>query len=273
MGDLESPSHDAHDLKKGLADDDASSGPYRLRRLFFRMTASCLCGVVCGFALEKGRVFQPGLVRDQMTWNKLALLKMYISACAVSMFSFSILSVMPHTHRYMSYVIRMHRIRLVDKGLVSSMIGGSLLGAGMMLSGASPGLALAQVGSKVDSSAFTRSYTTVIAQIPFLHQHRHFLRFRKGLGNWWQVSYCCGVVVGTFLSAVASESVGSVTGVPSVSAFFGGVLLLFGSSLAGGCDSGHGISGLALMAEHSIVAVPAIFLGGGITATIMKSWL
>lgn len=39
-----------------------------------------------------------------------------------------------------------------------------------------------------------------------------------------------------------------------------------GSRLASGCTSGHGLSGMALLAIQSIVAVPAMFAGGIITS-------
>jgi uncharacterized membrane protein YedE/YeeE len=38
-----------------------------------------------------------------------------------------------------------------------------------------------------------------------------------------------------------------------IAAFFGGVLLLFGARLAGGCTSGHMISGMSQLALSSFV--------------------
>lgn len=43
----------------------------------------------------------------------------------------------------------------------------------------------------------------------------------------------------------------------------GGILITFGGSLAGGCASGHGISGLSMLGISSLITVAAIF-GGGI---------
>jgi len=52
---------------------------------------------------------------------------------------------------------------------------------------------------------------------------------------------------------------------PSISAlnaFAGGCIMIFGARLAGGCTSGHGISGLATMGVASLVSVASMFAGG-----------
>tara|TARA_R110002060_G_scaffold18281_3_gene25215 strand:+ start:1225 stop:2055 length:831 start_codon:yes stop_codon:yes gene_type:complete len=49
-------------------------------------------------------------------------------------------------------------------------------------------------------------------------------------------------------------------------AIVGGVLLTFGSRLAGGCTSGHGISGMSQLSISSIITVVAMF-GGGVALT------
>lgn len=45
-------------------------------------------------------------------------------------------------------------------------------------------------------------------------------------------------------------------------AVLGGILMVFGGRLAGGCTSGHGISGLSTLSISSIVTVASIFAGG-----------
>ena len=47
-----------------------------------------------------------------------------------------------------------------------------------------------------------------------------------------------------------------------VSIVGGGLLVGFGSAYAGGCTSGHAISGLAVFEPASLVAVVAFFAGG-----------
>ena len=45
--------------------------------------------------------------------------------------------------------------------------------------------------------------------------------------------------------------------------------MVFGARLAGGCTSGHGISGMATMGVASFVSVTAVFAGGmGVAAML-----
>ncbi len=52
-------------------------------------------------------------------------------------------------------------------------------------------------------------------------------------------------------------------------AFIGGALLLFGARLAGGCTSGHMISGISQLTVGSFVFGMAIFASGIVTARIL----
>jgi len=60
----------------------------------------------------------------------------------------------------------------------------------------------------------------------------------------------------------ATGTYGKAAGVPAWQGFVGGFLMIFGSRIGSGCTSGHGLSGMALLILKSIVAVPAMFLGG-----------
>ena len=52
-------------------------------------------------------------------------------------------------------------------------------------------------------------------------------------------------------------------------AFIGGVLLLFGARLAGGCTSGHMISGISQLTVGSFIFGAAIFASGIVTARML----
>ncbi|KAK6999777.1 UPF0394 inner membrane protein YeeE, partial [Biomphalaria glabrata] len=95
-------------------------------------------------------------------------------------------------------------------------------------------------------------------------------KYMRGLGNWWQVFYVSGAILGARLSASASDTIGTVEGIGQWYSFFGGLVMLYGSRLAGGCTSGHGLSGMGLLALISFVAVPSMFAGGISTAFLMK---
>ncbi len=96
----------------------------------------------------------------------------------------------------------------------------------------------------------------------------------------WQWMLVVGVVLGSFLSAIISGDFKVGVWVPSLwaSAFgdsavlrvlvalAGGVILGFGARFAGGCTSGHGISGTLQLAVSSWVSAIFFFVGGIITA-------
>jgi len=99
----------------------------------------------------------------------------------------------------------------------------------------------------------------------------------------WQWMLVVGVVIGSFLSAIISGDFQIGVWVPSLwaSAFgdsvllrllvavAGGIILGFGSRFAGGCTSGHGISGTLQLAVSSWVSAIFFFIGGIITAHII----
>jgi uncharacterized membrane protein YedE/YeeE len=98
----------------------------------------------------------------------------------------------------------------------------------------------------------------------------------------WQWMLVLGIVIGAFVSSVASgeahiiwipepwlTAFGSAVGPRIVVAFVGGALLGLGSRWAGGCTSGHGISGTMQLSVASWVAAVCFFAGGIAVATIM----
>jgi uncharacterized membrane protein YedE/YeeE len=53
-----------------------------------------------------------------------------------------------------------------------------------------------------------------------------------------------------------------------------GFLVVFGSRMAGGCPTGHGLTGITLLKSTSILlGVPSMFIGGVITGIVMKAAL
>jgi len=65
------------------------------------------------------------------------------------------------------------------------------------------------------------------------------------------------------------ESRGSGVAGRMVAAFLGGVVLLYGARMAGGCTSGHGISGTLQLAVSGWVFFAAMFASGIVTAKLM----
>ena len=142
---------------------------------------------------------------------------------------------------------------------ISPVLAGALVGA----------LQLAAVGLFQDTLGSATSY---VHGLSYVCGHGCFERFQKpGFTTAWQLPYVIGAIGGGFASAMAAGTVGSNVGLPPLKSFVGGLLLLYGSRLAGGCTSGHGLSGLALGSLHAWVAVPAMFGGGIATAFAMKA--
>lgn len=69
--------------------------------------------------------------------------------------------------------------------------------------------------------------------------------------------------------AVWREHHGPGTGKRMAVAFLGGAILLFGARLAGGCTSGHGISGTLQLAASGWTFFIAMFVAGIITARLV----
>jgi hypothetical protein len=98
----------------------------------------------------------------------------------------------------------------------------------------------------------------------------------------WQSMLIIGVVLGAFLSAylsgtfkvlivppVFAEAFGNVPVFRSVVALIGGILMGLGARWAGGCTSGHGISGTLQLSLASWVAAICFFAGGILVAGLI----
>lgn len=111
----------------------------------------------------------------------------------------------------------------------------------------------------------------------------YFAAHAAGGKNWWQVALVVGIALGAFLSARLSSLRRSgvapvwrkATGISTFAAraamaFAGGFVLLFGARIAGGCTSGHGISGIAQLAVSSTVTMAAMFAAAIGAALLMR---
>ena len=98
----------------------------------------------------------------------------------------------------------------------------------------------------------------------------------------WQWMLVLGMVVGALVSALLSGDFGwqwvptrwaAVFGtdplIRTVVALLGGILLGFGARWAGGCTSGHGISGTMQLAVSSWISAICFFMGGILMAQLL----
>jgi uncharacterized membrane protein YedE/YeeE len=95
----------------------------------------------------------------------------------------------------------------------------------------------------------------------------------------WEVTLVAGAIAGGFLAAwtggeltgrwlppLWGERFGQAVWLRFLVAFAGGALMGFGARLAGGCTSGHGISGALQLGVDSWIALLCFFLGGAAVA-------
>lgn len=90
------------------------------------------------------------------------------------------------------------------------------------------------------------------------------------IGGAFIAAWSGGELTGTFLPAMWQERFGSESYLlRAIVAFAGGSLMAFGARMAGGCTSGHGISGTLQLSVGSWVAAICFFVGGIISAMLM----
>jgi uncharacterized membrane protein YedE/YeeE len=101
-------------------------------------------------------------------------------------------------------------------------------------------------------------------------------------GRSWRLPFLGGLFLGGLLSALLAggvqptwrveplDSFAQLSGPAKVAWFFvGGVCSGFGTRLAGGCTSGHGIFGMARLQPGSIAATLAFMTVGTLTANLL----
>lgn len=108
------------------------------------VSVGLLMGVVFGFALEKSRVFEPGVIVGQMQLKNFLMLKVFLTAVATgavvlaALNGFGLVKLQPKAALY-----------------AADIVGGLILGVGIALAGACPGTILAQIGAGYRDALFT----------------------------------------------------------------------------------------------------------------------
>jgi hypothetical protein len=106
--------------------------------------------------------------------------------------------------------------------------------------------------------------------------------------NWyapkidWQVMMVAGILIGAFISSITDGSF-KIKSVPDMwaarfghspvkrgaFAFLGGVIVMFGARLAGGCPSGYGLGAMVQLALSGLIVVLCFFAGGIFFTTLI----
>jgi uncharacterized membrane protein YedE/YeeE len=111
--------------------------------LEFAILTGVIMGVVFGFALEKARVFEPGVIVGQMQLSNFIMLKVFLAAVATGAVALAALN-------------GFGLVKLAPKAAVyyADIVGGLILGVGIALAGACPGTVLAQIGAGYRDALF-----------------------------------------------------------------------------------------------------------------------
>jgi uncharacterized membrane protein YedE/YeeE len=101
-------------------------------------------GIVFGVALEKSRVFEPGVIVGQMQLRNFIMLKIFLTAVATGAVVLAVLNGFGF-------------VKLQPKAALyaADIVGGLVLGTGIALAGACPGTTLAQIGAGYRDALFT----------------------------------------------------------------------------------------------------------------------
>lgn len=112
--------------------------------LVLAVLTGLLMGTVFGFALEKSRVFEPGMIVGQMQLRNFIMLKVFLTAVATGAVALAVLNGFGF-------------VKLQPKAALyaADLVGGLILGAGIALAGACPGTTLAQIGVGYRDAWFT----------------------------------------------------------------------------------------------------------------------
>jgi uncharacterized membrane protein YedE/YeeE len=114
-----------------------------------------------------------------------------------------------------------------------------------------------------------------ISELPYIKKSLEIL------GNF-HAALALGIVMGAYLSSklLKSRKKGissywKAEGLSSrhvyIRSFIGGIFLVFGARLAGGCTSGHGISGISTFSKGSFLTISVMFLSAIASFNIIKS--
>lgn len=148
-------------------------------------------------------------------------------------------------------------------GLITPVFGGLILGAAQ---GAVILLTRHAVGCSAAFEVIGRYLSSTATSSKHALSAMHHLLEPATLFSAGVVS--AGAIGSAYSPTIPTTSIGDHSALAT--AVVGGAVMAFGARLAGGCTSGHGISGLATFSFASFVSVAAMFGAGITTATLFS---
>ena len=86
----------------------------------------------------------------------------------------------------------------------------------------------------------------------------------------WRIAFIVGLVAAPLVVAAAGRAVPTPELPAWASIVAGGLLVGFGTSLAGGCTSGHGVCGVARLSPRSLVATATFMAAAAIVVAASR---
>lgn len=133
--------------------------------------------------------------------------------------------------------------------------------AGLLL-GSLQFFSIALASKSLGASSCFSSFASFMFVGPALEKFPYLKKFRSGRVNFGTIVFVVCVVLGSAVSSYLGGVYGLAKAVNPFNAFLGGFLLVFGARLAGGCNTGHGISGTSHLFLGSFSAMMSMFAGG-----------
>ncbi len=164
----------------------------------------------------------------------------------------------------------------MEKRPMNPYFGGILAGALMVLS--------IVVAGKFFGASTTFARLGALVEGFVVPEHVASLTYFKkdGFKVDWQMFFVIGIGLGSLAASLQSGTFrfrvvpplwerrfGSSPLNRALAAFFGGALSIVGARMAGGCPSGHGLSGVMQLAPGSLVSLLCFFVGGAIVARLL----
>jgi uncharacterized membrane protein YedE/YeeE len=150
--------------------------------------------------------------------------------------------------------------------LVNPFFGGLLIGGGQATS-------LALTGNAVGvSTAYDQVFQALQWTQKCLSSPKPSKEPDQPLPPLGSVAFAVGILAGALgLSRTIPILVpGGDVSISTLKAVLGGIAMVFGARVAGGCTSGHGISGMSTLSISSFVTVASIFAGGMGLAAVLR---
>ena len=163
-----------------------------------------------------------------------------------------------------------------DGKALSPYVGGALTGLLMILS--------VWFTGKYFGASTTFAKSAGMVEMFFSRHHvagvEYFAKYAPSVD--WQWMFVVGIFLGSAIASILSntwrpqhipdmwvEHFGPRATPRALAAFLGGILALFGARLAGGCPSGHGLSGMLQLSVSGLVSIVCFFAAGVMMARIL----